>query len=231
MLTGHHTEREALDLDAHFGRSQAFFCGDLRQIGRGNSNPVGKALGCAARAGLDECFKFHARSLVTDKRICQAFDCYESTKQTTGMEIAQIRRARLKAWFKDRTLPPSEKSYLSQLITGASSSFGEKAARRLEKTYEMPPGYLDTPLDAEPAREAPAAYHEILEALEYLLPGERAELEADIKRRAAHNKAVGEMLSAKPSTEARPPAKRPATAVSAGPPSAPAKKTVRGAGS
>lgn len=68
------------------------------------------------------------------------------------MEIEQIRRDRLKAWFKDRTLPPREKSYLSQLITGASSSFGEKAARRLEKTYEMPTGYLDTPLHADPAQ-------------------------------------------------------------------------------
>lgn len=156
MLTGHHSESEALDLDAHLWRSQAFLCCNLRQVGRGNSDPVGKSLGCTARTGLDKSFKFHVRSLVTDKRICQAFDCYELTKQTTVMEIAQIRRARLKAWFKDRTLPPSEKSYLSQLITGASSSFGEKAARRLEKTYEMPTGYLDTPLHAEPSQAAGA---------------------------------------------------------------------------
>lgn len=141
------------------------------------------------------------------------------------MEIAQTRRARLKAWFKERTLPADEKSYLSQLITGKASSFGEKAARRLERTYDMPPGYLDTPLDSEPMPALPTKQQELLEAWEYLLPGERAELEADIKRRAAHNKAVGEMLAARPETEARQPPKRPATAVVAGPPTAQSKKT------
>lgn len=59
------------------------------------------------------------------------------------MQKKEIRRLRLKEWFKDKTLPPSEKSYLSQLITG-KASFGEKAARRLEQTYGMPHGYLDT---------------------------------------------------------------------------------------
>lgn len=58
------------------------------------------------------------------------------------MKIAEIRRARLKLWFAKRTLPEKEKSYLSQLM-GGKASFGEKAARRLEKTYEMPPMYLD----------------------------------------------------------------------------------------
>lgn len=52
------------------------------------------------------------------------------------------RRARLKEWFADKTLPTKEKSYLSQLM-GGKASFGEKAARRIESTYSMPAGYLD----------------------------------------------------------------------------------------
>lgn len=84
---------------------------------------------------------------------------------------------------------------------------------------------LERALGSEsPPLEVPVAHHELLEALEYLLPGERAELEADIKRRAAHNKAVGEMIAAKPEMEAKSPPKRPASAVTAGPPSAHAKK-------
>lgn len=60
------------------------------------------------------------------------------------MDIVQIRRARLKEWFSNRSLG-EEKSYLSQLING-KASFGEKAARRLEKQYNMPPDYLDRPM-------------------------------------------------------------------------------------
>ncbi|WP_186111297.1 S24 family peptidase [Burkholderia gladioli] len=62
------------------------------------------------------------------------------------MEIADTRRARLRQWFEKRTLPPREKSYLSQLMTG-SASFGERAARRLERDYGMEAGYLDSPGD------------------------------------------------------------------------------------
>lgn len=57
------------------------------------------------------------------------------------METKEIRRLRLKEWFKDRTLPPKEKSYLSQLMSG-KATFGEKAARRIEQTYGMPGGIL-----------------------------------------------------------------------------------------
>ena len=62
------------------------------------------------------------------------------------MDIANIRRSRLRLWFSDKSIPESEKSYISQLING-KASFGEKAARRLEKTYKMPDKYLDN--DAE----------------------------------------------------------------------------------
>ncbi len=58
------------------------------------------------------------------------------------MKTADIRRAQLKAWFADRSLPEREKSYISQLISG-KASFGEKAARRLENDYGMPDRYLD----------------------------------------------------------------------------------------
>ncbi|MDC9614923.1 hypothetical protein PSI19_13835 [Xenorhabdus khoisanae] len=59
------------------------------------------------------------------------------------MTIKNIRQQRLRTWFSDKTLPEKEKSYLSQLMNG-KASFGEKAARRLEKDYHMPEGYLDT---------------------------------------------------------------------------------------
>lgn len=62
------------------------------------------------------------------------------------MNIKDIRRRRLKQWFDGKTLPEREKSYLSQLMTGKSTSFGERAARRLELTYGMPEGYLDAPV-------------------------------------------------------------------------------------
>lgn len=61
------------------------------------------------------------------------------------MKISDIRRERLKQWFAGKTLPAKDKSYLSQLM-GGKSSFGEKAARRLEKDYGMGVGYLDQPL-------------------------------------------------------------------------------------
>lgn len=87
------------------------------------------------------------------------FACLARANQTPSMEIAEIRRARLKLWFAKRTLPEQEKSYLSQLI-GGKASFGEKAARRLESTYEMPERYLDTPLETEiaPLKTAWRAY-------------------------------------------------------------------------
>ncbi|WP_186276365.1 S24 family peptidase [Burkholderia gladioli] len=69
------------------------------------------------------------------------------------MEIADTRRARLRQWFEKKTLPPAEKSYLSQLM-GGKASFGERAARRLERDYGMDTGYLDLPVDA--SQGAPA---------------------------------------------------------------------------
>ena len=59
-------------------------------------------------------------------------------------KIVELRRANLKKWFADKTVPTEEKSYVSQLI-GGSASFGEKAARRLETAFQRPLGYLINP--------------------------------------------------------------------------------------
>ncbi|EAW1173097.1 hypothetical protein S922_16005 [Salmonella enterica subsp. enterica] len=64
------------------------------------------------------------------------------------MDIKEIRQRRLKDWFESRTVPQKESSYISQLI-GGRASFGEKAARRLEGTYEMPELYLDQPYEED----------------------------------------------------------------------------------
>ncbi|MGH2624310.1 MAG: S24 family peptidase [Sphingobacterium sp.] len=58
------------------------------------------------------------------------------------MNTVDNRRKRLKEWFSDKSIPPKEKSFLSQLMNG-KASFGEKAARRIERDYGMPLGFLD----------------------------------------------------------------------------------------
>jgi hypothetical protein len=58
------------------------------------------------------------------------------------MDIKETRRAQLKKWFAERDIPPKEKSYLSQLLSG-TASFGERAARRLEAEYGMGHMFLD----------------------------------------------------------------------------------------
>lgn len=62
------------------------------------------------------------------------------------MDIKEIRKKRLAEWFENRPIPREESSYISQLIKGRAS-FGEKAARRLESTYDMPQQYLDEPFE------------------------------------------------------------------------------------
>ncbi|WP_231753056.1 MULTISPECIES: S24 family peptidase [Burkholderia] len=64
------------------------------------------------------------------------------------MKIQEIRRARLREWTETHPIPSKEKSYFSQLLGGGS--FGERAARRLERDYEMGEGYLDTPFESLP---------------------------------------------------------------------------------
>ena len=70
------------------------------------------------------------------------------------MKSHEIRRARLKLWVETHAVPSKEKSYFSQLLNGISS-FGEKAARRLERDYGMGGGFLDTPLDEPASQSAP----------------------------------------------------------------------------
>jgi Predicted transcriptional regulator len=61
----------------------------------------------------------------------------------------QARRSKnLKLWFSNRSIPPKEKSYISQLTHG-KAPFGERSARRLESDYGMPPFYLDKLLNED----------------------------------------------------------------------------------
>ncbi|WPU24967.1 hypothetical protein RI049_09600 [Cedecea neteri] len=64
------------------------------------------------------------------------------------MDKKEIRRMRLKEWFADKAIPEREKSYISQLING-KASFGERAARRLEREYGMSSNYLDSDPDGD----------------------------------------------------------------------------------
>jgi hypothetical protein len=67
----------------------------------------------------------------------------EKTKLLRIMKPAhEVRRAQLSKWVAKNGVPPAEKSYFSQLLSG-DASFGEKAARRLEDDYGMGTGYLD----------------------------------------------------------------------------------------
>jgi phage repressor protein C with HTH and peptisase S24 domain len=74
------------------------------------------------------------------------------------MDIQEIRRARLRQWLEGKTAPSKEKSYFSQLL-GGTSSFGERAARRLERDYGMGEGYLDRHPEVitEPVKPQPGA--------------------------------------------------------------------------
>lgn len=79
------------------------------------------------------------------------FGCGEALgmdmKEEPQTELAAIRQARLREWFADGTLPRKEKSTLSRLMRG-KETFGPRVARRLEKDYKMPRGYLDGKEDA-----------------------------------------------------------------------------------
>ena len=61
---------------------------------------------------------------------------------------APHRRAKLKKWVAENGVPADGRSYFSQLLN-SKVAFGEKAARNLEKKYNMPPMYLDTEDDLE----------------------------------------------------------------------------------
>lgn len=73
------------------------------------------------------------------------------------MEIKEIRRKRLKEWFADGKYPEKDSSYISQVING--KAIGEKAARRLERDYEMPEMFLDKPYDVQESSEVVALTH------------------------------------------------------------------------
>lgn len=69
------------------------------------------------------------------------------------MKIEDIRRANLKTWVQQNGVPSREKSYFSQLLK-EGNSFGERAARRLERTYRMGEHYLDRSATSQDAFHA-----------------------------------------------------------------------------
>lgn len=68
------------------------------------------------------------------------------------------RRERLRSALAGRQIRTEDHSYISQLLSG-KASFGEKAARRLERDYLLPAMSLDQPFDL------PLADHVTKEAL------------------------------------------------------------------
>lgn len=81
----------------------------------------------------------------------QGFACLGEANQNTRMQIQDTRRARLRQWFSERSIPAKEKSYISQLLKDGNP-FGERAARRLEQTYGMGHMFLDTLEGQDPIR-------------------------------------------------------------------------------
>ncbi|MGL9721778.1 hypothetical protein [Symbiopectobacterium sp.] len=111
------------------------------------------------------------------------------------MDMKEIRRKRLKEWFSDRSLPTREKSFLSQLTTG-KASFGERAARRIERDYGMPDGYLDTDNDNEnKIRNLNPQHLLLIELFDSLTESEAEQLLKDLRLKKKHNdKLFEEML-------------------------------------
>jgi len=58
------------------------------------------------------------------------------------MTASEVRLKKLEKWFEGKPIPVKDRSFISQLRGGAT--FGERAARRIEKDYGMPAFYLDT---------------------------------------------------------------------------------------
>lgn len=159
---------------------------------------------------------------------------FTKTGFNSRVDIKQIRRSNMLTLIeREKTRAAfarkvgTDPAYISQILSEKTKAdVGNDLARGIEVAYGLPHGWMDR----EHGQADLPIPNELAVAWDYLLPDERAELEADIKRRAAHNKAVGEMLAAKPVAETKPPPKRPATAVTAGPPLAAAKKTIRKTG-
>lgn len=58
----------------------------------------------------------------------------------------ETRRERLRIALAGRQIKEEDRSYISQLLSG-TASFGEKAARRLERDYLLPAMSLDEPFE------------------------------------------------------------------------------------
>lgn len=116
------------------------------------------------------------------------------------MEITEIRRERLRRWFANKPVPPKEKSYISQLM-GRSASFGERAARRLERDYGMGEKYLDQPLSDSGPQLSPVLSEEqevLLERWAFLLPEQQSEIRSLMQKHIDQNRAVLERFGKQP---------------------------------
>lgn len=129
-----------------------------------------------------------------------------SLMNNLGMEFKEW----LQTEMDERRMSPSELARLSKvpqptifrILSGETKDPRTNTVKRLERVLgvESPP--LDVP---ELSRQGITEYADLISAWALLLPDEQTALLGDIQRRAAHNKAVGEMLAAKPVTEAKPP--------------------------
>lgn len=203
MLTWNQTQRNTLDLDTQLWLTKGLSYRQLGEVRRGESECGSQPLSRTALTCGDECFKVHSLSLVNTNYLCQAFACSVITNQTGIMDIVDIRRARLGLWFSDKPLPKREKSYLSQLINGVGS-FGEKAARRLEEDYRMPPKYLDTPLEDElPPPPVDAMTAKLLTVWDRLLPGQQAETLADMTEKSVYAESIRQQVRAEEASKTK----------------------------
>lgn len=128
-----------------------------------------------------------------------SISCFTKFRFNGLVDIKQIRRRNLLSLIGEGTRAAfasrvgTDPAYISQILSQKTKAdVGDKLARAIEDAYRLPFGWMDH--DHSQA-ETVSPHNEMAEAWAYLLPQERAALEAEIKQRAAHNRAVGEMIA------------------------------------
>src|SRR5260364_374042 len=123
------------------------------------------------------------------------------------MNVAEIRRLRLKQWFADRTLPEKEKSYVSQLIHG-KASFGERAARRLERDNGMGSKFLDKDAETQIDTESTFTIHSRTQAIFNLITSlsktDQDKLIHALEKKLYYEKRIDGILAVKKDTANQP---------------------------
>lgn len=125
-------------------------------------------------------------------------------------DVVTTRRLRLKSII-DKRFGGKQSRFVEEFDINAgelsgllrSKHFGEKKARSLEAMLGLPEFWMDgladeNSLEVNEPRAEYSVNADLTVAWNLLLPDEQAALLADIKSRAAHNKAVMDMLAAKP---------------------------------